>query len=370
MFLEKGTGIPNYVACLYRACLQLDPANQYVFFQPNLARTLGDTQMLPAPAGLAGAVWFDCVQAQRLVRKNHPDIFHGPSHILPLFKQRGVKYVVTIHDLSFLVLPEQYSWQHRLYYGWRVADSVKMADMIVADSHNTKRDLIHYYKVPPEKIEVVHLAVAEHFFNAAQARLPRVVAEKYFLSVTTHPKRKNVLGALQAFALFAGKTEVKYVVAGLMGETQRQEFLALAGQLGIRDQVRLFGYADDRQLVSLYQNAEFMLYPSFYEGFGLPVVEAMACGCPVITSNNSSLPEIVPDAKWLVDPYKISEMGKKMEQMLALSELDRRQISERNQQHARNFTWEKAARQMIEIFERLGGASPAKKAASKSCAPV
>ncbi len=353
MFLEKGTGVPNYVAQIYQACLKLDAANQYVFFQPSRSRTIGDTQVLAAPAGLAGAAWFDCVRVRKLIRENRPAIFHGPSHILPFFKQRGVRYVVTVHDLSFLVLPDQYDWKHRWYYGWRVKASVKMADVVVADSHNTRRDVIRFYKVAPEKIQVVHLGVAEPFFRAAQARLPRVVPEKYFLSITTHPRRKNILGALRAFATFAAKAEVRYVVAGLMGETQRQELLDLAGRLGVRDKVTLFGYADDDQLVSLYQNAEFTLYPSFYEGFGLPVVEAMACGCPVIAADNSSLPEIVPDKQWLVNPHDIPAMAESMQRMLALPPAHREELAGKNRDHAKNFTWDKAARKMIGIFNDL-----------------
>ena len=162
-----------------------------------------------------------------------------------------------------------------------------------------------------------------------------------------------MLGALKAFALFARHSDVQYVVVGLMGEPQRQELLALAGELCIRDKVSLFGYADDSQLVSLYQNAEFTLYPSFYEGFGLPVVEAMACGCPVIAANTSSLPEIMPDGEWLVDPHDIADIAARMQRMLSLAPEARRLISEKNQRRAREFTWEKAAVRMREIFLAL-----------------
>ena len=181
-----------------------------------------------ALSGLAGAVWFDLIQTQTLIRKSRPDIFHAPSHILPLRKPRGVKQVVTIHDLAFRVLPEQYDWKHRIYYGWQVARSVRTADCIAADSENTKRDIIRFYGIPPERIEVVHLAVADHFFQAAETPLPRTVTEKYFFSVTTHPKRKNILGALRAFATFASKCDANFVVAGPMGQAERDEFLGLA----------------------------------------------------------------------------------------------------------------------------------------------
>ena len=285
-------------------------------------------------------------------------VFHSTNYMIPLAsfpreRMGSVRCVVTIHDLAFRVLPEHYGWQHRIYYGWQVSRSLRMADVIVADSHNTRRDIIRFYQVPAEKIEVVHLGVAEQFFATAETRPPRVVAEKYFLSITTHPKRKNVLGALKAFALFARQSDVQYVVVGLMGEPQRQELLALAGELGIRDKVSLFGYADDSQLVSLYQNAEFTLYPSFYEGFGLPVVEAMACGCPVIASNTSSLPEIMPDGEWLVDPHDIADIAARMQRMLSLAPEARRLIAEKNQRRAREFTWEKAAVRMRKIFLAL-----------------
>jgi glycosyltransferase involved in cell wall biosynthesis len=217
---------------------------------------------------------------------------------------------VTIHDLTWRVMPWQYGWKHRYYYAWQVPRSLRMADAIVADSHNTKKDIIHYYKVQPERIHVVHLAAADHFYKAAEGSGDRLIAGRYFFSVTTHPSRKNILGAMEAFAKFAAGSDLSYVIAGLINEQHRRELLACAERLGIRQKTTLFGYADDQQLISLYRNAEFFIYPSFYEGFGLPVVEAMACGCPVIASNTSSLPEIMPDDQWLVDcPKNATDAG-------------------------------------------------------------
>ena len=353
MFLERGTGVPNYVACLYRKCQEIDPANQYVFFQPNLSRTLGPTEVASAPSGLLGAALFDSLRVERLVRRAGLDVFHGPAHILPLRKRAGIKYVVTIHDLAFRVMPEQYDWKHRWYIGWQLARSLGMADAIAADSHNTKQDIIRFYGIAPERIRVVHLGVAEHFFQAADRAFERLIPERYFFSVTTHPSRKNVLGALKAFATFAAKSQLKYVIAGVINQQQQQEFFACADRLGVRDRVRLFGYADDEQLINLYRNAEFLIYPSFYEGFGLPVVEAMACGCPVIAANASSLPEILPDGEWLVDPYQPADMADKMQRLLALPPERRRELVETNQRQARKFTWDKTAREMIEIFNAV-----------------
>jgi glycosyltransferase involved in cell wall biosynthesis len=341
------------VAHLYRKCLEIDPTNQYVFFQPNASRTLGVTQVARIPRGLLGAAWFDCLRVQRLIRRANVDVFHGPSHFLPLRKCAGVKYVVTIHDLSFRVMPEQYDWKHRWYFGWQLARSLKMADAIVAVSLNTKKDLVRFYNLPEERVQVVYHGVAEHFLRDPGAPGERLIEDKYFFSVTTHPTRKNVLGALKAFAMFAGQSRLKYVVAGVIDEQQRQKFFASADRLGVRDKVALFGYADDDQLVNLYRNAEFLIYPSFYEGFGFPVVEAMACGCPVIASNTSSLPELMPDEEWLVDPRQPVDMAGKMQRLLALSPDRRRELIEKNQKYVREFTWDKTARKMIEIFKGL-----------------
>jgi glycosyltransferase involved in cell wall biosynthesis len=229
-----------------------------------------------------------------------------------------------------------------------------MADAIAADSHNTKKDIIRFYGIPEERIRVVQLGVAEQFLQAAGSPAERLIPHRYFFSVTTHPTRKNVLGVLKAFATFAAQSQVKYVIAGVINEQQRQELFACADRLGVRDKVVLFGYADDNQLTNLYRNAEFLAYPSFYEGFGLPVVEAMACGCPVIVSNASSLPELMPDGEWLVDPYNPADMAARMQHMLALPSDQRHGIIEKNQKHARNFMWDKTAYGMIKIFEELG----------------
>jgi len=130
-----------------------------------------------------------------------------------------------------------------------------------------QKDIIHFYGIPEERIHVVHLGVAEHFFQAAGRPHERLIADKYFFSVTTHPTRKNIIGALKAFALFAGRCQVKYVIAGLMNETQRQELFARAGRTGLRDKINCLA---TRRMISLSISIaarSFFIYPSFYEGF-------------------------------------------------------------------------------------------------------
>jgi glycosyltransferase involved in cell wall biosynthesis len=348
--LERGTGVPNYVAYLYRKLLEVDTTNTYTFLQTNDRKTLGRTLVAPTRPGIAGAAHFDCLKVRGLLREAKSQIYHATAHILPLQRTPGVKYVVTFHDLGTRVLPQQYGWQHKLYYRLLVPRSLQLADAIVADSHNTKRDILRFYGTPEHKVSVVHLGVGPQFLDGANQQGERIIPEKYFFSITTHPKRKNVLGALRAFATFADKTTLKYVIAGLIDDTQRQEVIDLATSLGLSNRVQLFGYADDQQLINLYRHAEFLIYPSFYEGFGFPVVEAMACGCPVITSNTSSLPELMLTDEWLVNPADTGDIAAKMQQMIQLAPERRAALIAQNIAHARTFTWEKAAREMMAVF--------------------
>jgi glycosyltransferase involved in cell wall biosynthesis len=354
MILEKGTGVPNYVAQLYAKCLQIDPANEYVFFQPNRSRQIGATLVANTRSGSLGAAQFDCWKVTGLVRRAAPDIYHGPAHILPLQKRRGTRYVVTIHDLAIRILPRQYDWKLRWYYRSQLPRSLRIADSIIAVSHHTRNDLIRLYGIPPERIEVIYPGVADRFLDPPEKSPEAPVSGGYFLSISTHPKRKNILGALNAFALVAAKFPlIKYVIAGVIEPRQLRELRACAESLGLGDKVVVFGYADDRQLVDLYRGAEFLIYPSFYEGFGLPVVEAMLCGCPVIAADTSSLPEIVPDREWLADPYDVESLAAAIRRMLELPPARRADMVCNNQRHARSFSWEKAARRTIEVFQKL-----------------
>lgn len=353
MILAQGTGIPNYITNLYRECLALDTANSYVFFQPQLNRTIGRTEVAFAPPGSLGAAWFDLFGVESLIRRAKLNLFHGPSHILPWRKSPGVQYVVTIHDLANRVVPNHYRALLRWYYRWRLPVSLSLADAIIAVSRNTKQDLMKWYKVPESKIHVIHLGVPAHLQQAQTVIEKSLCSGKYFFSVTTHPKRKNILGAMHAFARFAKGINLSYIIAGVIEAAQRRELLTLAEKLGIKNQIVLFGYASNEQLTNLYRNAEFLIYPSFYEGFGFPVVEAMSSGCPVIASNNSSLPELLPDNLWLVDPYQPADMADKMLKMLALSPEHRQTLISTNKAYVQRFTWRNAARQTIEVFSKL-----------------
>jgi glycosyltransferase involved in cell wall biosynthesis len=341
MYAEGRSGIRYYIQSLYADLRAFPSVDEVVFLQtgpdPLLGRTRGVVQR-----GLVRAVLFDLLLVLRHTRREHGvKVVHGPANILPWVKPRGYGYVVTIHDLSFLVHKIDAPFFHA-YYKRAVRRSLKVADRVIAVSENTRRDVMRFYGIPEEKIEVVYSGVNPNFVG--QWKRERVIDGRYFLSVSTHPKRKNIPRVLEAMASNEELRELTYVLAGVIDAAQSHELRSIAERLGIADRLRLYGYATEEQLISLYQHAEFTIYPSLYEGFGFPVVEAMACACPVITSTTSSLPEVTPDATWLVDPLDVADISSAMSRLVALSAPERAALVERNAEFVTRFDWSGARR--------------------------
>jgi glycosyltransferase involved in cell wall biosynthesis len=206
------------------------------------------------------------------------------------------------------------------------------------------------FRVPEDRVHVTRLGVADHFLNGV-APGTRLCSNPYFLSVTTHPKRKNIHGAMRAFGLVAAQyPTLMYVLSGVIDEQHKRELLRIAHQTGIADRIVFFGYASTDDLTDLYSHAVSLVYPSFYEGFGLPVLEAMACGCPVICSNISSLPEIMPDRRWLANPTDDQDIAATMTRILALTPDERTVMIRTNVDRARQYTWEVTTRETMRVF--------------------
>lgn len=354
LYEKLGGGISYYTKLLYQQIIASNKSEKVIFLQPGNRKTFGITKNLQ-PFSIGKILWiFDLIWVHfMLLNEKDVDIFHGAGNVIPVVKKRSVKYVVTIHDVAFKLFPQHNSRLLNLYYEWGVSMSVRNADAIIVVSECTKRDLMRLYRAPEKKIKVIRLGVNDLFMNPPKA-VDRQVDGQYLLSVTTHPKRKNIPNVLKALALqpnwFKNFT---YVIAGVIAVDQKKELLALIKELGLANRVRLLGYVTEIQLYSLYANAEFFIYPSIYEGFGIPVLEAMVCHCPVITSNTSALIEIMPDPEWLVEPQDVKSISQKMEQIMALSKSERRKLVDMNYQFASQFTWERAASQTQEVFNQI-----------------
>ncbi len=266
--------------------------------------------------------------------------------------------LLTVHDLSFVRVPDAASPRLKAYLDAVVPASVARADHVLADSSATKTDLIELYGTAADKITVLYSGVDAHFKPVDATAIAKVREKygladtRYILSVGTLQPRKNYSRVIQALARVRGTgADLHFAIAGGAGwlEAEMQRTIA---RTGLERFVHLLGFVEDGDLPALYGGARALLMPSLYEGFGLPVLEAMACGTPVITSDVSSLPEVAGEAALLVDPYDVAALAKAIERVENDSTLRTRLISAGSQQAGR-FTWEKSARQLKRVYDRL-----------------
>jgi glycosyltransferase involved in cell wall biosynthesis len=363
--LRQGGGIGRYTGGLVQALARLDRQNEYILFVAG--RPTGPLLELPSTypnfhlrATPLSDRFFNVIwQRLRLplpveVFSGPLDIFHSPDFVLPPL--RRALAILTVHDLSFMRVPQCADPALRAYLSRAVPRSVSRADHVLADSQSTRRDLIELLAVPPDKITVVPAGVGEEFRRVTDGeRLARVrrgyeLPPRFILGLSTLEPRKNFVGLIRAFArLRAGDYAGDLVIAGgrgwmyepIFAEVERQE---LAGR------VHFPGFVADADLPALYTLADLFALPTFYEGFGLPVLEAMACGTPVICADNSSLPEVAGGAALMVGAGDTEALVEGMRRLLADEEL-RRQLLQRGLVQVGKFTWQEAARKLLAVYQ-------------------
>lgn len=281
------------------------------------------------------------------------DAFYSPDFVLPPTLPR-TRTLLTVHDLSFLRCPDAFVSALRRYLERVVPRSVARADLVLADSEATRADLIALLGVPPEKVQVLYSGVHPRFRPVPESdEVARLRARyglgdaPYILSVGTLQPRKNYVRLIRAFTQLTNQPTNQLVIAGGRGWLYEETLIEAEKH---PDRVRILGFVDEDDLPALYRNAALFAFPSLYEGFGLPVLEAMACGVPVVCSNASSLPEIAGDAALLIDPLDTDGLSAAMARALEDADLRRDMIAAGLAQAAR-FTWERAARQLLAAFE-------------------
>jgi len=361
--VHQRAGIGRYARGLVRALAQLDRENEYLLlvagrpkeeatFPPNFK-----PWYLPLSPHWATILW------QRL-RVPLPadlftgplDLFHSPDYVLPPLR-RG-KRLLTIHDLSFLRYPEGADPRLRWYLIQAVPRSIAQADLVLADSQNTKSDLIELLGVEAGKVEVLYPGVEGRFRPLDEESLAPVKARysldfPFILTVGTLEPRKNHVGLLQAYSLLKGRYPHRLVIAGGKGWLYEGIFQEVK-RLSIEERVFFLGYVPEEDLPALYNLADLFVFPSLYEGFGLPPLEAMACGTPVVVSALSSLPEVVGDGALLVPPQEVEVLAGAMEKALSDPSL-REELRSKGLEQAKRFTWSEAAKRLLAIYKRAGG---------------
>jgi len=280
------------------------------------------------------------------------DLFYAPDFLLPPLP-RDTRAWVTIHDLSFLRHPETFPAKLRAYLERAVPRSAERADGILTDSEATRRDVIELLGVAPERVTTVLLGVSGAFTPTAAPGEREILRAKYglgdrptVLAVGTVQPRKNYERLIEAVDRVRASLDVDLVIAGKPAWLSESVLEAAA----TRDHVRILGFVDDADLPALYRQAAVLAFPSLYEGFGLPPLEAMACGTPVVASSASSVPEAVGDAGLLLDPRDTALWADALSTVLTDADL-RADMAVRGLAHAATFTWTRAARQWLALLE-------------------
>jgi glycosyltransferase involved in cell wall biosynthesis len=290
------------------------------------------------------------------------DIFHATNYQAPAL--RKARLVSTVHDINFVRFPEMQSKGIRRFIS-SLPILLERSSMVLADSHFTAGELAEVYELPPERVKVVYPGLDPVFLKKPAPEEIETALRAYCLEPpylayigNLHP-RKNLATLLEAFSLLRERGlehHLAVIGGGGLGKLNNIEYRKLMNRvddLGLEDAVTFTGYVPDDRLGSLLARADMLVFPSIYEGFGLPPLEAMACGVPVITSSRASLPEVVGDAAlFLEDPLQAEEIAAKVEALISDPAL-RAGLVEKGRERSRAFTWEKAAAQVLEVYDQV-----------------
>lgn len=364
---EQGAGIGRYVRELVRALAAEDPQTPYRLFVAG-----AELRTLPALPGpnfswrptRITPRWF----ARLWYRLQVPlpvetftgrvPLFHATDFTLPPTLP-GTKTLLTVHDLSFVRAPETTTPVLKAYLDVVVPRSVRRATHVLADSQATKDDLVELYGTPPEKITVLLGGANPEFKPVADLAARQAARQRYnipdnpyIFSVGTVQPRKNYARLIEALALLGPAfSDMHLVIAGGRGWLDGPIYQSVES-LGLTNRVHFTGFVRDEDLPALYTESVCLAYPSLYEGIGLPVLEAMACGIPVVTSNISSMPEIAGEAALLIDPYNVDELTDALRHVLTDESL-RADLVSRGFEQAAYFTWDRAAKQLRDIYQHM-----------------
>lgn len=367
---RETAGIGNYVRSLVEAMLAQDASNQYTLLtsgRPTRDRPFPEAQnvrgrSLIIPDRYLNVLWYRWrLPISATFFTGQVDIYHGPDFVLPPLNSHTRK-IVTVHDLAFIEQPEYAVPELAAYLKKVVPEAIAAADVIASISQTTRQTLIDHFHTPPEKITIIPNGIRGYFRRVSDPVLLEATRHKFglksplVLGVGTQQPRKNHLGLIKAFHRAASSSNrqsrpAMLALAGGSGWLYEETQQAVA-ELKLEKKVRFLGHVSDLELMLLYSLADVFVFPSFYEGFGVPPLEAMACGTPVITSNTSSLPEAVGDAALLVDPHKSGEIAKAITRVLENPPLQD-ELRQKGYKQAARYTWQKSARKMLAVYQQV-----------------
>lgn len=365
-----GTGVSMYTRNLVKALAKVGGENEYMLFAgtwrqkdeifkyiEELKEVKGvkfgenfQLKIFPIPPRAQAKLWNDwhVLGLENLIGPH--DVYHSVDWSLA---PTQAKTVITVHDLFFLKRPDLQRHPYRETLEIRIKRARDKRIKAIAVSNATKKDLVELLDYPEELVTVVYEASDPSFkFQVSSLELNKIlkkydISQPYLLMVGTREPRKNLERTIEAFLTLRRPetfAKLKLVIAGKVGWGEG---------LHPSENVQLLGYVPQEDLPALYANTEGFLYPSLYEGFGIPILEAFACGAPVLTSNVSSMPEVAGSAAIYVDPHDVNSIREGMEKMLNLSTTDKNRLVQNGYKQMRKFSWEKAAKEMLKVYETL-----------------
>lgn len=368
--LSQTDGVGRYSLGLLQALSQIDNKNKYtVLVQNSLKQTHPVFALKSKPnfsliktnipsVGPKKQIGFPLILKSKHI---YCDLLHSLNSELPIFYNG--KSVVTIHDLRYIKYPHFLRNLSKLkseYLKYIMRKSCQKATRVIADSENTKKDIINLFRIPEKKVKVIYLTADFEKFSSANKRPNKEILKQYsiekpyFLYIGVKRPHKNLEGLIESFVEFKQKYDkwnTKLVIAGEKYSNYK-DYLIRAKQLNMNNEIFFLGFIPNENLKALYSEAEIFLLVSFYEGFGLPILEAMECGTPVITSNISSMPEVAGDAALLINPYNPQEIAEKMNDIASDKDL-RRKLIEKGFKRVKEFSWEKTARRTLGVYEEI-----------------
>lgn len=357
------SGLGNYSRSLVEQMGKYYPADDYVLFTPKPGNPCGfrvpEGMEVVGPDGFFSRKLSSLWRSYRMggaIRRQGIDLFHGLSNELPAdIRRSGARSVVTLHDIIFVHMPELYKPADRRIYTQKYKSSCFNADRVIAISRQTKNDLVDTWQVPEEKIDVVYQGCSPVFYEPVSEECKETVRakynlpERYILSVGSIEERKNLM--LTVEAMVRGKIDIDLVACG-RATPYTDRIKAFAAKHGILDRLHFFHHVTFTELPAFYQMAELLVYASFYEGFGIPILEGFESHIPVITSQGGVFPETGGDAAWYVDPWEVESMAEALRKILGDPGLRSAMIA-KGDAYALNFRDEVVSRNIRAVYDKL-----------------
>lgn len=372
MLEERPSGIQNFIICLFKEMAKIDTGYKYFFLSTGNNRIEDvpfKNQYLKSNSWLMNLfekidhrlanIFFDNLYILKLIKDFQVKIFVSPSFILPIFKPQGVKFITVIHDLSFLKYkhnPFRVYMNLVMYMKIMMPGVLKKADLIIVPSGFVKKELERIYHIDSSKIKIIYEG-GDAFFHPVKDKKEFFkiqtkfkIKEKYLFTTATNHERKNLFGFIKAFKVLKKREDLQLIICGLLPDFAVENLKKEIKALDLEEEIKFLGFVSRNELRVLYSNALLFVFPSFEEGFGLPILESVACGCLPVCSSTGSLPEVIGNRNLLFDPYDLKGMRDKIDEVLSWNKKKIARHLKSVENHTEKFSWRKCAEEYVKNF--------------------